>query len=117
MSGIYIPDKELPESCGKCFIDMITDAFPACKAAKNYEEGKALIIEGFGSGERPANCPLVPAADVRPVVLCRDCYAYRRDKELAEAAYLDPEMYCGLLRCEMGEDSFCSYGKRKGEKT
>ena len=59
----------------------------------------------------------IPAADVRPVVLCRDCYAYRRDKELAEAAYLDPEMYCGLLRCEMGEDSFCSYGKRKGEKT
>ena len=58
---------------------------------------------------------VIPAADVRPVVLCKDCYAYRRDKELAEAAYLDPEMYCGLLRCEMGEDSFCSYGKRKEE--
>lgn len=57
----------------------------------------------------------IPAADVRPVVLCRDCYAYRRDNELAEAAYLDPKMYCGLLRCEMGEDSFCSYGKRKEE--
>lgn len=57
----------------------------------------------------------IPAADVRPVALCRDCYAYRRDKELAEAAYLDPKMYCGLLRCEMGEDSFCSYGKRKEE--
>ena len=56
-----------------------------------------------------------PTADVRPVVLCKDCYAYRRDKELAEAAYLDPQMYCGLLRCEMGEDSFCSYGKRKEE--
>ena len=63
MSGIYIHDKELPESCGKCFVDMITDAFPACRAAKNYEEGKALIIEGFGSGERPANCPLVPVPD------------------------------------------------------
>jgi hypothetical protein len=57
----------------------------------------------------------IPAADVRPVVLCRDCYAYRRGNELAEAAYLDPKMYCGLLRCEMGEDSFCSYGKRKEE--
>ncbi len=57
------------------------------------------------------------AADVRPVVYCRDCYAYRRDKELAEAAYLDPKMYCGLLRCEMGENSFCSYGRRKGEKS
>jgi hypothetical protein len=57
----------------------------------------------------------LPAADVRPVVLCRDCYAYRCYKELAEAAYLDPQMYCGLLRCEMGEDSFCSYGKRKEE--
>ena len=57
----------------------------------------------------------LPAADVRPVVLCRDCYAYRRDKELVEAAYLDLERYCGLLRCEMDEDSFCSYGKRKEE--
>ena len=53
----------------------------------------------------------VPAANVREVVLCKDCYAYRKDKELAEAAYLDGEKYCALLRCEMPEDGFCWYGK------
>jgi hypothetical protein len=84
------------------------------------EEETGAYRKGRNAGLRVAmsavmNNDAIPAADVRPVVLCRDCYAYRRDKELAEAAYLDPEMYCGLLRCEMGEDSFCSYGKRKEE--
>lgn len=51
-------------------------------------------------------------ADVREVVLCKDCYAYRKDKELAEASYLDGEKYCALIRCEMPEDGFCWYGKR-----
>lgn len=81
-----------------------------------YEIGDAPC-RACGIGDVLDDVEDFPAAEVRPVVLCRDCYAYRRDKELAEAAYLDPEMYCGLLRCEMGEDSFCSYGKRKGEKT
>ena len=52
------------------------------------------------------------AANVREVVLCKDCYAYRNNKNPAESVYLDPKMYCGLLRCEMSEDSFCSYGKK-----
>lgn len=68
-------------------------------------------------GHHLLDCKAIPATDMRPVVLCQECYAYRRDKELAEAAYLDPEMYCGLLCCEMGEDSFCSYGKRKDKKS
>ena len=85
-----------------------------------FEEETGAYRKGRNAGLRVAmsavmNNDAIPAADVRPVVLCKDCYAYRRDNELAEAAYLDPKMYCGLLRCEMGEDSFCSYGKRKEE--
>lgn len=53
-----------------------------------------------------------PAADVVEVVRCKDCYAYRRDPELAKAAYLDPEQYCALLRCEFPSDGFCFYGRR-----
>ena len=55
----------------------------------------------------------IPASDVREVVYCKDCYAYKKDKELAEAAYLDPDLYCGLLCCEMPDDGFCYYGKAK----
>lgn len=94
-----------------------------CEKRKGKKRGKMVTL--YEIGEAPCkSCGIhdmleevedYPVADVRPVVLCKDCYAYRRDKELAEAAYLDPEMYCGLLRCEMGEDSFCSYGKRKEE--
>ena len=52
------------------------------------------------------------AEKVSELVRCRDCYAYRKDPELAKAADLDPEQYCALLRCEFGPDGFCSYGRR-----
>ena len=65
--------------------------------------------EGMHSALREA-ISRVPAADVRPVVLCRDCYAYKKDPELARAAYLDPEEYCAILRVEMPEDGYCWYG-------
>ena len=52
------------------------------------------------------------AEKVSELVRCRDCYAYRRDPELAKAADLDPEQYCALLRCEFQSDGFCFYGRR-----
>lgn len=57
----------------------------------------------------------IPAADVVEVVRCKNCAMYKRDKELAEANYCDPNFYCGLLRTEMDEDGYCSYGRRKDE--
>lgn len=57
----------------------------------------------------------VPAADVVEVVRCKNCTMYKRDKELAEADHCDPNLYCGLLRTEMDEDGFCSYGRHKDE--
>lgn len=51
--------------------------------------------------------------DIEKVVRCKDCAMYKKDKELAEANYCDPNFYCGLLRTEMDEDGYCSYGKRK----
>lgn len=57
----------------------------------------------------------LPAADVVEVVRCKDCTMYKRDKELAEANYCDPNFYCGLLRTEMDKDGYCSYGRRKDE--
>ena len=56
---------------------------------------------------------LLSLPEMRPVVLCRNCFAYRKDRELARAAYLNPEEYCALLRTEMPEDGFCFYGKRR----
>ena len=81
--------------------------------AFSWEEERAWKL-GFHQGITFALSDLsqLPAADVREVVYCKDCYAYRKDKELAEAAYLDGEKYCALIRCEMPEDGFCWYGKR-----
>lgn len=86
------------------------------------------ILDGAIQGEEvTGNAPMInahelmcmlhdiPSADVTEVVRCKDCMMYKRDKELAEANYCDPNFYCGLLRTEMDEDGFCSYGRRKDE--
>ena len=53
----------------------------------------------------------VPAADVRPVVQCKDC-------KHAEPWYRD-RLLCFLWNEDAGngvfESGFCSYGERKGE--
>lgn len=57
----------------------------------------------------------ISPADVQPVIYCKDCYVYRKDKELARAAYLDEDYYCALLRTEMPSDGFCYYGRRRND--
>lgn len=54
----------------------------------------------------------IPAADVRPVVLCRDCKYYRQDAKIADAKGLVREWYCPIHEAEFAEDAFCSYGRR-----
>lgn len=53
----------------------------------------------------------MPTIDAVPVVRCRECWAYGRDSELAKAEYLNPDEYCGLMRCEFPPDGYCSYGR------
>lgn len=47
-----------------------------------------------------------PAADVRPVVLCRDC-------EMASPCSDDRELYCTLNHCYKKKSYFCADGKGK----
>ena len=78
-----------------------------------YIEREAAIkeFERYGAEDDAiAVLNSIPAADVRPVVLCRDCYAYKKDPEVARSAYLDPEKYCAILRVEMPESGYCWYG-------
>lgn len=51
MSGIYIPDMEMPRHCGECAIELC-------------ERWKKLIIAGMSIAKsRPKDCPLVPVPD------------------------------------------------------
>ncbi len=58
----------------------------------------------------------IPAADVREVVLCRDCKYYRQDAELADGKGLVREWYCPIHEAEFAEDAFCSYGRLDAER-
>ena len=51
----------------------------------------------------------IPAADVRPVVLCRDCKCYR------QSSFVDKHMECARSRFLVHPVDFCSFGERREE--
>lgn len=69
--GVYIKDMEMPKSCDDCRIMMLTDT----NCVSELYCGCPIVFQAHpqGVGYRPVYCPLVPAADVRPVVTCINC--------------------------------------------
>jgi len=54
----------------------------------------------------------IPAADVRPVVLCRDCIHARHYTSKIKCGYWS-EQTASEIVCE---DDFCSHGKKREER-
>lgn len=50
----------------------------------------------------------MPAADVVPVVRCKDCKYAQNDYD-----GFSTTVGCNMLKCATGWHSFCSYGERK----
>lgn len=51
----------------------------------------------------------IPAADVRPVVLCRDCKCYQ------QSHYIDNHMECARSGFPVHSVDFCSLGEKREE--
>ena len=51
----------------------------------------------------------IPAADVRPVVLCRDCKCYRQSN------FVDKHMECSRSGFPVHSVDFCSFGEKREE--
>ena len=68
MSCVYIPNMEMPQKCAECkFFAWKRGTGQHCAIDENITFH--AVIDGFDVGyERKGNCPLIPAADVRPVV-------------------------------------------------
>ena len=49
----------------------------------------------------------IPAADVRPVVLCRDCECYQ------QSHHIDNHMECARSRFPVHSVDFCSFGEKR----
>lgn len=86
------------------------------------EAAKMRVVEALGQGHSPYNAiVMLPAADVREVVLCRDC------QNSYEWANVDGDnyRYCGYLRSRwnhdtdrmVNDDDFCKWGKKREEQT
>lgn len=75
------------------------------------EEAKKAVVKAIGQGYSPFNAiVMIPAADVRPVVLCRDCEYCRKVDEFEHWCY----GFCSPARL-VRKDDFCSYGKKNEE--
>ena len=95
MSGVYIPGMEMPKCCGRC--DFF-DPFKSVALLGPLGYCKRTGDEVLFIYRRKENCPIIPAADVRPVVLCKDC---------------KNRFNYGDLCVSRGDDWFCGYGERK----
>ena len=58
-----------------------------------------------------SKCPIwnAPAADVAPVVRCKECVFYEEVEYYPDGT----KKVCRLLKRQFHPDDFCSYGKRK----
>lgn len=85
-----------------------------------YIERKTAMLvarHAWGKGLEPSQyIEIIPAADVAPVVRCKDC-AYTREKDEYESVYLCDE--CVICTHSEGgwqpvwPTHFCGYGERK----
>ena len=55
----------------------------------------------------------MPAADVTPVVRCKDCDAWKRNVGIVDS----PNGHCFEHEIDTNGQDFCSYGEKKGEKS
>jgi len=55
----------------------------------------------------------IPAADVAPVVRCKDC-VFREEPHIYGSSIIG-ELWCRLIGVPMNLDDFCSYGERRAD--
>ena len=82
------------------------------EALPKKKERGFFLDDDFNAGWNAClnNIEAIPAADVRPVVLCRDCKRYGgRPWENNESGI------CARTDVGVGEFDFCSYGEKKEE--
>ena len=84
--------------------------------AKEYierEEALSAIKQAFEKGERPAlYIKRIPAADVAPVVRCKDCKWYS-ELVCGEGKLLGSKGWCNeVMARPMPSNGFCSFGER-----
>lgn len=93
-------------------------------AIEAFEWGDADVIEdygdgcdfGFSRGAIKSGINSIPAADVAPVVRCKNCKHKGWVQEPCHGKSVD---YCKVWDCTLRdlESTFCSYGERKDGRT
>lgn len=71
------------------------------------------LDDAYGQGWDDALCCIerLPAADVIPVVRCKEC-EYAKDAKINKKGFC----ICPASHMEITDDDFCSYGERKANE-
>lgn len=89
------------------------DREAAIKTVKHYAhmdiDKKQMVLDTVDDTLNiVARIEKIPAADVAPVVRCKDCKYAQNDYD-----GFSTTVGCNMLKCATGWHSFCSYGERK----
>ena len=106
--SILIKGMEMPTRCEDCFCYRHNAEYDYA-----YCNISSVNVRGHGNA-RLVSCPLIPAADVRPVVLCRDCLHY--EMGVCLKIYDDGAANKDAWQ-ERKPDDFCSYGEDRNVPT
>lgn len=91
-----------------------------CLSILRAKANMAVLMDAAPYFEKAAQMlEKLPAADVAPVVRCKDCKSCRKlnRKDRIEEAYADGVLWCTNQSDGVWPDDFCSYGERKGGET
>lgn len=86
-------------------------------AEKEYIEREAALSaqnKSMNLKEMRERLKRIPAADVRPVVLCRDCTFFKPQQKSARWSSTTP-MCSRSATIKMPPDGFCSFGVKREE--
>lgn len=75
-----------------------------------YIEREAVLAWKHGGVVDVADIKAIPAADVAPVVRCRDCW-----NATEMSGFMGSVLYCPIWERNTEEECFCSHGERKGD--
>ena len=80
--------------------------------SRDYRREKGTIQDAI---KMISSSKYTPAADVVPVVRCRDCESCRKlnRKNADENNYVEGVLWCTSLDWGVWPDDFCSYGERR----
>lgn len=105
--SVLVKGMKMPKSCSDC--ELCYDMMECCVGEPiiNFFRVKEFDF----CTERHPRCPLVPAADVRPVVRCKDCALWNAGGIIDRSTAKPRKRMCANWQKLTESEDYCSIGE------